>query len=103
MVPAIWPLEVGNVLLAAERQTRLKEADSARFITLLGALPIVVEEFTHERALGAVLSVGREYDLSSYDAAYLELAMRTGTPLATRDSALRTACAKSGVALFLKG
>jgi predicted nucleic acid-binding protein len=100
VVPSIWPLEVANVLAVAERRGRLKEADSSRFISLLRALPIAVEGDRPEVALGSVLSLSREFELSSYDAAYLELAMRTGAPLATRDKGLREACAASGVELF---
>ena len=100
LVPAIWPLEVGNALLVAERRKRLRKADTARFVELLSGLPIVIESATIETALQAVLTSGREFRLSSYDAAYLELAMRQGITLATRDKALRSACKKGGVELF---
>jgi predicted nucleic acid-binding protein len=100
LVPAIWPLEVANVLLVAERRKKLRKADTARFVELLSGLPIVVESTTIEDALQAVLASGREFGLSSYDAAYLELAMRQGATLATRDRALRNACKKGGVEIF---
>lgn len=100
LVPSIWSFEVANVLLVAERRKRIREADSARFLELLKGLPIVVEESTSERVLGAVLACARQWGLSSYDAAYLELAMRTGAPLATRDTGLRGACRKSGVTIY---
>jgi predicted nucleic acid-binding protein len=87
------------VLAVAERRGRLKEANLSRFIALLRALPIAVQEDRPEVALGSVSSLSRQFGLSSYDAAYLELAMRTGTPLATRDNGLRDACAASGVEL----
>ena len=99
LVPGIWPLEVANVLLVAERRKRLEQAASTRFLELLGALPIVVEESTRQRAFGPVLAAGREHGLSSYDAAYLELAMRHGLALASRDAKLRAACDQSGVEL----
>ena len=98
-VPAIWPLEVANVLLAAERRKRLKKADTARFVELLGGLPIVVEWMNTENALSRVLANGREYRLSSYDAAYLELAIREGAPLATVDRRLGEAAQTAGVLL----
>ena len=100
LVPSIWPFEVANVVLVAERCKRLREAEGARFIELLSALPIIVEEAAPERTFGAVLACGRQFGLSSYDAAYLELAMRAGAELATRDKALRAACRKSGVTVY---
>ena len=74
IVPPIWPLEVVNVLLVAERRNRLKQVDSVRFITLLSQLPIVVEHEGPERKMKDLLSLGRANNLSSYDAAYLDLA-----------------------------
>ncbi|MDQ7840642.1 MAG: type II toxin-antitoxin system VapC family toxin [bacterium] len=97
VVPSIWPLEVANVLLSAERRGRLTEAQSTRFIELLGALPIVMEQPSVDRVLGAVLLLGRQHALSAYDAAYLELAARHGLPLATRDERIVTAAAAIGV------
>lgn len=91
VVPAIWPLEVVNVLLVAERRQRLYEADSVRFITLLRQLPIVVDRSWPERLMKDWLAIGRAHDLSSYDTAYLELAMRQGLPIATLDSRLLAA------------
>jgi len=88
VVPAIWPLEVINVLLVAERRKRLHESDSVRFISLLSQLPIVVDRSWPERSMKDLLTLGRENNLSSYDAAYLELAMRQGLPMATLDQRL---------------
>jgi len=99
-VPALWPIEVANVLLVAERRRRLTSAGSARFLELLGGLPIVVDGGTHERAFQSVLSKGRELGLSAYDATYVDLAIRLGAPLATRDKSLRQACEKHGVDVF---
>lgn len=100
IVPSIWPLEVVNVLLVGERKGRLTEAETARFISLLGSLPIMVDQSGPERILGEVLSLAREQDLSSYDAAYLELAMRQALPIATLDEALRNAAGRVGVSLL---
>lgn len=99
-VPSLWPLEVANVLVAAERRRRLTAADSARFVELLMGLPIVVDERSHERALSQVLAAARQLGISVYDASYLELAMRLGASLATRDAQLRAAAATAGVPLF---
>lgn len=97
LVPAIWPLEVGNVLLTAERRKRLTPADSIRFLALLGNLPIIVEQETPDRMMREIFSLAREYNLSTYDASYLDLAMRKGLPLATLDDVLIRAAAKSKV------
>ena len=87
-VPSIWPLEVVNVLLVAERKKRIPEADSVRFPTLLAQLPIVVEHERPDRVMRDLLALGRASRLSSYDASYLELAMSKGLPLATLDETL---------------
>lgn len=99
-VPALWPIEVANVLLVAERRGRITSAGSARFLELLGGLPILVDGATHERALGSVLSTGRELGLSAYDATYVDLAVRLGATLATRDKRLKRVCRKAGIEVF---
>ena len=99
--PAIWPLEVVNVLLAAERRNRLAEADSIRFISLLNRLPIRVEpQLPVEELMGGLPPVARKYGLSSYNASYLHLAMRNGLALATCDGKLKAAAKKAKVALW---
>ncbi len=100
LVPTVWPLEVGNGLLVAERRGRLTQADTVQFLALLQQLPIAVEPETPERMLGELLSLAREYRLSSYDASYLDLAMRRGLPLATQDKGLRQAAARCGVRVY---
>ena len=67
-VPSIWPLEVLNVLLTAERRKRISQADSARYLTLLGQLPIIVEYEPPQNIMTILLSLGRENNLTSYDA-----------------------------------
>ena len=96
-VPSIWPLEVVNVLLVAERKRRLSEADSTRFITLLTQLPIVVEVGHSERSMKELLIFARANKLSSYDASYLDLAMKSGYPIATLDIKLIQAARKIDV------
>ena len=99
IVPSIWPFEIANVLLVAERRKRLTAAASLQFIKMLDELPITVDHESSDRAFSEILFIGRQQGLSSYDAAYLELAMREGTPLATRDEKLRKASEKCGVKL----
>jgi predicted nucleic acid-binding protein len=99
VVPAIWPLEVGNVLAVAERKRRLDKASAARFLELLRQLPIAYEPELPSQMLGDVLELAREQHLSTYDASYLALAMRLGLPLATQDASLAKAAKKVGVPL----
>lgn len=101
-VPPVWPLEVVNVLVAAERKKCISEADSVRFISLLSQLPILVEYESPEKVMNDLLGLSRAYNLSSYDASYLDLAMRKGLPLATLDEKLRKATKLVKVSL-LKG
>ncbi len=99
-VPAIWPLEMGNVLLVAERKKRLSEASVIRFLTLVNSLPITVEQETPERMLKEIISLAREHGLSTYDASYLDLAMRLGLPIATQDASLMKAAQKCRVPAY---
>ena len=100
LVPAIWPLEVGNVLLVAERKKRLSQAAVVRFLVLLDGLPITVEQETRERMLKEIVSLAREHGLSTHDASYLDLAMRLDLPLATQDTSLAKAAKKCKVPAF---
>lgn len=100
LVPAIWPLEVGNVLLVAERKKRLSQAAVVRFLALLGGLPITVEQESPDRMLKEIVSLAREHGLSTYDASYLDLAMRFDVALATLDASLVTAAKKCRVPTF---
>jgi predicted nucleic acid-binding protein len=99
ITPAIWPFEIANALRTAERRGRLQPAATLRLVALLGNLPISVDSIDLDRALGNILRVGCEHGLSCYDAAYLELAMREGLPLATTDVRLAQAASAAGVEL----
>jgi len=100
IVPAVWPLEVANVLLIGERRQRLTQAQVVQFIQLLQTLAITVDTGMATDALNPMVALGRNHDLSAYDAAYLELAMRWGLPLATQDARLRAAATRAGVPLL---
>jgi predicted nucleic acid-binding protein len=99
-VPAIWALEVGNALLMAQRRTRIKDEELARFVSALSALPIDVDPAASTSALPAVLAIASELGLTAYDAAYIELAKRLSLPLASLDAKLRQACARADVAVL---
>lgn len=98
-VPDLWFLEVGNALLGAERRGRLGQAESTRLLELLRQLPIRVEETPSSRTWGEILGLARAHRLSTYDALYLDLAMRLGIPLATLDEDLRQAALRNGLEL----
>lgn len=99
VVPSLWPLEVGNVVLQAERRGRVSEADGSRFLALLGGLPIDVDALRGLDWLHDVVPLARETGLTAYAASYLELAARFGVPLATVDRRLASAATGVGVAL----
>jgi predicted nucleic acid-binding protein len=96
VVPALWHLEFANVLLQAERRGRLSVRDVAARLAVLDALPIVTDGEVLGRVRGAALALARAEGLTAYDAAYLELALRTGADLATRDAALARAARRVG-------
>jgi predicted nucleic acid-binding protein len=93
-------LEVANALLMGERRKRSTEAETIKWTGILASLPIAIDGETHSRAWSDTLSLARGHNLSAYDAAYLELAIRRGMPLATIDGKLRTAAEAAGVALL---
>ena len=100
IVPDLWHLEVANTLLVGERRRRSTQANTAAWFGFLASLPITVDEETKAYAFGTTLSLAREHHLSAYDAAYLELAIRRGLPLATLDDKLKTAALAVGVVLY---
>jgi predicted nucleic acid-binding protein len=101
MVPSLWPLEVANALLMGERRKRSTEPQASTFLARLSTLPIVIDDETHARAWSDTLSLARAHNLSTYDAAYLELALRRGLPLASLDGKLNAAATAVGVGLYL--
>lgn len=98
VVPPLWLLELANGLVVAERRGRLTRADSTRFLALIRQLPIRIEQTSTLDMSASVMDLARAYELSAYHAAYLELALRIGQPLATLDARLRSAAARAGVA-----
>jgi len=99
-VPSLWHLEVANGLALAERRGRITPAESAELIALLEMIEIVVDGETSARAFTRVLDLAREERLTAYDAAYLELAMRLGLPLASKDGDLCDAAERLGVCVL---
>jgi predicted nucleic acid-binding protein len=102
LVPSHWHLEVANVLLTTQRNKRLKPSDAADFVQRLSQFAIEVDPSLGENTFARLLPLSQKHKLTSYDAAYLELAMRTRLPLASLDKALRLAAAAEGVTLLGK-
>ncbi len=100
-VPALWPLELGNVLLGAKRKGRIDQAGVEKFLSTLGLYDIEVDPETMTLAWSKTLALAEISGLTVYDAAYLELALRRGLPLATLDGALAAAMKKAGGKLVL--
>jgi predicted nucleic acid-binding protein len=99
LVPSLWPFEVANALLIAERRKRIVLAKATALLERIAGLPISVMTIDPRHAFEQILPVARQQRLSGYDAAYLELALRQGIPLATLDEELRRAVRAIGVEL----
>ena len=100
LVPSIWPLEISNALLVAERRKRIALAKVTALLVRIAGLPISVTPTDSKRAFEQILPMARQLGLSQYDAAYLELAVREGLALATLDGELQRAAKAVGVELL---
>ena len=100
VVPQLWPLEVLNGLLSAERRGRITADGRNRLADFLHDLPIAVDDETTIRLWTGTVRLAALHRLTAYDASYLELAIRRRLPLATADVALRTAARHEGVELL---
>jgi predicted nucleic acid-binding protein len=100
VTPVLWWYELRNVLIVNERRGRLDSAKSARVLRLLRGLPVTIDADAEEEAL---MQLARRHRLTVYDAAYLELALRKGHPLATLDAALSIAARAERVPLIGDG
>lgn len=97
-VPPIWFYEVGNGLTTACRRNRISYEQAVEYLARVRRLPVLSDDTGSDRIL-MLPDLARNYDLTTYDAAYLELAIRRNIPLATTDRALRRAAAKANVPL----
>lgn len=100
LVPGLWFLELANVMALAERKGRIKPDESAEFIAQLSRLDLEIDADAPDRAFGHLLPLSRAHQLTSYDALYLDLALRRQLPLATLDEPLRKAAKKLKVKLL---
>jgi predicted nucleic acid-binding protein len=100
VVPGWWFIELTNVIALAERRGRISLSQSTAFIDDLSTLNLEVDSEAPNLAFANLLPLCRTHSLTSYDAVYLELAVRKRLPLATLDGALRKAAKKLGVKLL---
>lgn len=97
VAPAHWPLELTNIVWNGEKKGRIAAADARSFISLVESLGVAIDFETPRRAWSDVLALARAEGLTTYDAAYLELAMRLRATLVSKDSDLLKAATGSGV------
>jgi predicted nucleic acid-binding protein len=101
LVPVLWPLEVANVLLMAERRRRISLAERSQALAWFAVLPIEIDHETPQRAWADISALAERHRLTVYDAAYLELAARHGLPLATLDQELSVAGRAAGLVVLI--
>jgi predicted nucleic acid-binding protein len=99
-VPALWRWEVANVLLVAERGKRITQATAQQHLSQFKALPIEVDDAALDQVWTATHALGQKHKLSSYDATYLEMAIRLAVALGSLDSELRAAAKVEKVPLL---
>jgi len=97
LVPGLWPHEMANGLLMAQKRGRYTTAQRMVFVEELLRLPIEVEVPGVRDILDGQAVLAERFGLTAYDAAYLDLALRRGFPLATQDKAMKSAARKAGV------
>lgn len=101
-VPDLWYLEVSNVLMLAQRRRRIDETEMREALALLGGLPIERDPLPAQQTVRQTLALAISHSLTTYDAAYLELAIRRNLPLATRDADLQAAARACAIPLALE-
>jgi predicted nucleic acid-binding protein len=99
LVPALWKYEMLNMLRSACRRRRLGESEAAAAAEALGRVPLEMVDLPDAAGLARIFELAQRHELSAYDAAYIELALRFKLPLRTSDRALKKVAADCGVPL----
>ena len=99
-VPALWPLEVANALTVLVRRRKLTDEDRQIALGWLRGLPLKIDHEMASLAFSTLSELASSYQLSIYDAAYLELAQRRRLVLGCKDGPLRTAAQRAGISLW---
>jgi predicted nucleic acid-binding protein len=102
LVPQHWHLEVANLGRMAIRRNRTTERLLADAFQMLSAFTVIRDSETDRMAWTKTLNLAAQYDLTAYDAAYLELAIRTGRTLVTHNNALKQVAARANVNILSK-
>lgn len=96
-VPSLWWYEISNALVMAQRRRRVTEAGRLGLLELFGRLPLQTDTHLNPEVMWRVQALAQEHELSAYDAAYFELAVRKDLGLATLDQRLMTAARNAGI------
>jgi predicted nucleic acid-binding protein len=99
-VPSLWHTEVTNALLIGERRKVVTEAQVIDYLNKLSHLPIMTDETSVANRREIVMTLARKHSLTTYDATYLDLALRNNATLATFDMPLANAMRSAGGAVF---
>lgn len=100
VVPPLWFLEISNGLLVAQRRNLITAIERRQALDGLSALALTVDEQDPRDAFGRTVTLAEQQGLSVYDATYLEVALRRGLPLGSRDHALLAAARRCGVTVI---
>lgn len=101
VVPGLWSIEVVNTISIAERKGRITAGESEKFLAQWAGLNLDVDPQAPGRAFSHILPLCRTHRLTSYDAVYIELALRRGLPLATLDQEMNAAARTLGIETLL--
>lgn len=99
-VPSLWTLEVGNILVMVERRKRISYAQITEFLTLLKGLNVQIDHETAKYSFHEILAIAHCEKMTTYYASYLELAMRLGKPLASKDEQLKKVARRLGIEIL---
>ena len=100
VVPALWPLEVANALTVLRRRRKLTPDEARNAIEIIRELPVVIDHEASAIAFTRLVDLASNYELTIYDATYIELAARRELPLASNDARMKQAAIRSGVDLW---
>jgi predicted nucleic acid-binding protein len=100
IAPAIWPMEVTNVIVRAVRRGIISAEQGNELVSIAKSHPVSIETDRNTSAMQPIFHLAAHHQLSAYDASYLELALRRAIPLATLDQDLIKAANAAGVSLL---